>query len=96
MNIHNDYIEKLQAQLDEWDAQIKLLRAEAEKYEAEARIEYHKQVEQFDQHKQQLQQQMEALQEAGEQTWKDLQQQTDNHWDSLNQSLRSFMNQFKS
>ena len=45
------YEEKLDAQLEEWNAQIALLKARADKAKAEAKIEYYKTIEAL-QHKQ--------------------------------------------
>ncbi len=39
------YEEKLDAQLEEWNAQIALLKARADKAKAEAKIEYYKTIE---------------------------------------------------
>ena len=39
------YEEKIDAQLEEWNAQIALLKAKAEKGKAEAKIEYFKTIE---------------------------------------------------
>jgi hypothetical protein len=45
MNRKEAYQKKLQAQLDEWSAEIDKLKAKADNAEADAQIEYYKQIE---------------------------------------------------
>lgn len=44
MSIKEAYEKKLQAQLDEWNAEIDKLKAKADKTEADTRLEYYKQI----------------------------------------------------
>ena len=45
MNKKRDaYVQKLKAQLDEWNADINKLEAKADQAEVRARIEYHKRI----------------------------------------------------
>ena len=47
MDKRKAYIEKLEAQLEEWDAKIDLLKAKSKKAKAEAKIEYYNKIETF-------------------------------------------------
>ena len=44
MSMKEAYEQKQQAQLNEWDAQIKKLKAKADMAEADAQFEYYKQI----------------------------------------------------
>ena len=45
MSMIEAYVERLQAQLDEWTAEIDKLKAKADQQEAEAKIEYYENIE---------------------------------------------------
>jgi hypothetical protein len=47
MGMKEAYQKKLQAQLDEWNAEIEQLKAKADKAEAESQLEYYKKIEEL-------------------------------------------------
>ena len=47
MGLKESYEQKLQAQLDEWSAKIDNLKAKADKAEADAHLEYYKEIEEL-------------------------------------------------
>jgi hypothetical protein len=47
MSMKEAYQQRLQAQVDEWKAEMDKMKAKAEKATADARIEYHKQLEEL-------------------------------------------------
>ncbi len=47
MSMKEAYEQKLQAQLDEWRAEIDKLKAKADNAEADAQVEYYKQIEEL-------------------------------------------------
>lgn len=72
MSMKKAYEEKLQAQLDEWNAEIEKLKAKADKAEADAKIEYYEQIEKLREQQQEAQAKLNELRRAGEDAWEDL------------------------
>ncbi|HNS13758.1 MAG TPA: hypothetical protein PKM08_00360 [Syntrophorhabdaceae bacterium] len=66
------YIEKLAAQLKEWNAQIDGLMAKAEKAKADAGTEYARQIENLNQKKETATKRLEELKGKGEGAWEDI------------------------
>jgi len=75
--------EKLEAQLHEIDAQIEQWRAKWDQAEADAKIEFHEQLEDLEKQRAELQEQIEAWDNAGEDAWEDIKNAASNAWDNL-------------
>jgi len=58
--------------LDEWKAEIDKMKAKADKVDADAQLEYYKQVEDLHLKYEATQEKLEELKEAGEDAWEDL------------------------
>lgn len=90
-----DYEAKLRAQLNEWKAQINVLKAKAEKAEASLKAEYLEQVEKLQGERRSLQAKLEELEEAGDHAWADLKIGIDLAWDSLSEAVQSAVSRFR-
>jgi tellurite resistance protein len=89
------YEEKLEAQLEEWNAQIALLKARADKGKAEAKIEYYKTIEAL-QHKQdEARKKLHTLKTAGDEAWEDLKTAAENAWDEVRTAFHLAASKFK-
>lgn len=89
------YEEKLDAQLEEWDAQIALFKARADKSKAEAKIEYYKTIEAL-QHKQdEARKKLNELKTAGDEAWEDLRTGAEKAWDEIKAAFHSAASKFK-
>ena len=89
------YVRKLKAKIDEWNAEIDLLKARAKLAEAESRIKYQKQVEELKEHRDKAREKITDLQEAGEGAWKDLRVGVELAFESMSQALKSARKRFK-
>jgi chromosome segregation ATPase len=83
------YAKKVQAQLDEWDADIKKLRARAEQAEANAQIEYQKQIETLQSKRDSVKGKLADLKRASDDAWEDLKDGLESARDSLGNALKS-------
>jgi len=72
MNSKDEYVSKMQAKLEEWNTEITMLTAGADKVGAKLKNEYHKQIESLKVMQAAARQKLEVLQQAGENAWKDL------------------------
>lgn len=95
MSMKEAYEKKLQAKLDEWSADIDKLKARADSAEADAQLEYYKQIEELRSMRDDAKKKLEELQQAGDDAWEDLKAGIDSAWDSLGSSIKSAMSRFR-
>jgi len=89
------YEQKLQAQLDEWSADIDKLKAKADGAEADMQLEYYKQIEELRSLKDTAVDKLIELKDASDDTWEDLKAGIESAWDSLGNVFNSFASRFK-
>jgi len=95
MSMKEVYQQKLEAQLAEWNVAIDKLKAKADKAEAEAQIEYYKQIEDMRVKQEAARDKLTELKEAGEDAWEDLKAGLDSAWNSLGDAVKSATSRFK-
>ena len=95
MSMKEAYQQKLEAQLAEWNVEIDKLKAKADKAEAEAQIEYYKQIEDMRVKQEAAREKLTELKEAGEDAWEDLKTGLDSAWNSLGDAVKSATTRFK-
>jgi uncharacterized coiled-coil DUF342 family protein len=89
------YVQKLHAKLDEWNVEIDMLKAKADKAEADSRAEYHKQVEALREKRKDAESKITEVAEAGDGALEDLKSGVQGAWDSMEAALKSARSQFK-
>ena len=89
------YEEKLDAQLDEWNAQISLLRARADKAKAEAKIEYYKTIDALQHRQGEARTKLHELKTAGDEAWEDLKTGAEKAWDEVKSAFHDAISKFK-
>lgn len=89
MSMKKAYEQKLQAQLDGFGAEISKLQAKADQAGADARIEYHQQIEELHAMQQEAADQLSQLKASGDDAWEDLKARLDRAWTSLASSVKS-------
>jgi predicted nucleic acid-binding Zn-ribbon protein len=88
--------QKLQAQLDEWKADIAKLKAKATSDSADAQIAMKKQFADLETHVEEAQAKMAELGEASEEAWDTLKTGAESTWLSLKTAVGDAMAKFKS
>ena len=89
------YEETLDAQLDEWKAQIVLLKSRADKAKAEAKLEYYKTIEAL-QHKQdEARTKLHELKTAGDEEWEEQKTGVEKVWDDFRTTFHGAAEMFK-
>jgi chromosome segregation ATPase len=89
------YIKRLEAQFEEWRAEIDLLKAKANTAQADARIEYEKEIEELEEKQAQAKDRLEGLRAAGENSWGDLRKGLDQAWDELRDAVSQAAGRFE-
>jgi chromosome segregation ATPase len=95
MSMKKSYEKKLQSQLEEWSAEIDKLKARADAVEADAQIEYYKQIEILRDMQDDARQKLDELKGSSDDAWEDLKAGIDSAWDALHGSVKSAMSRFK-
>ncbi|MFP3983250.1 MAG: coiled coil domain-containing protein [Desulfurivibrionaceae bacterium] len=89
------YEEKLQAQLDEWKAEIDKLKAKADKAEADARIEYYKQIDELRARHEEASEKLADLKAASSDAWEDIRSGVENARVQLDNAMRNAASRFQ-
>ncbi len=94
MTKRDAYFEKLQAQMDEWNAELQKLKAQAEKATADGKIEYYEQIEKLKVHQQRAQEKMAELRQASEYAWEDMRKGMESVWVSFGEAVKTATSRF--
>jgi DNA anti-recombination protein RmuC len=89
------YVERLKAQLDDWNAQIDKLEARARQADAETRVEYEKQIEALRSRRDDMQNRLEDLRDAAGDAWRDLQKGADDAWEEIKAAFDTALTRFR-
>ena len=89
------YVQKLKAKMDEWNVEIDKLQAKADQAEAEAKIEYHEQIEDLRAKRKEVEAKIAEVQQAGEGAWEDLKQGLENSWEILKGAFAKVKSRFE-
>ena len=95
MSMKKAYEQKLQAQLDEWRAEIDRLKAKADSAKADAQIEYYKDIEELRSMQEAAANKLAQLKNVSDEAWDDLKAGIDSAWDALGNALKSAASRFK-
>jgi len=95
MSMKEAYKKKLEAQFDEWKVEIDKLKAKANKAEADAQINYHKQIENIRVKQEAVQKKLVALKDSGDEAWEDLKAGLDNAMKNLGDAIKTATSRFK-
>lgn len=88
------YQQKLQAQLDEWSADIDKLKAKARQADADAQIDYNQEIENLKAYQAQANAKLSELKSASDDAWQDLKSGTEEAWKSLQTAIKSATDRF--
>ena len=95
MSMKKEYEKKLQAQLDEWSAQIDKLKAKAEAAQADKKIEYYEEIDKLKSMKENTNKKFIEIKNASDDAWEDLKIGMDSAWNSLSDAFDSASSRFK-
>lgn len=88
------YEEKFDAQLKEWNAEIALLSAKADKTKAEAKIEYYEMIETLQGQHKEAKAKLLEIRAASEDAWEDLKEGAEKAWDEIKTSFNHANSRF--
>ncbi|MEZ5738909.1 MAG: hypothetical protein R3E68_05205 [Burkholderiaceae bacterium] len=95
MNSKESFEKTMQAQMDQWHAEMEKLKAKAAGAQADARVEYQKQID----HLQKLQQdglaKMAEFRAASDDAWRDLRVGMESAWEAMGNAMKAASSRFK-
>jgi hypothetical protein len=89
------YEEKLETQLNEWSAQIELLKAKTDNARADANIEFVKTMDALQQKRNEAASKLRGLKAAGEEAWEDLKTGAEKAWAEVKTACHDAGSRFK-
>lgn len=89
MSTKQAYVDKIQARLNEWDAEIEQLKARAAHAGAAARIASERQLDMLREEQREAQAKLDDLRAAGDDAWQDMKTGVEQAWSSLEEAARS-------
>jgi uncharacterized coiled-coil DUF342 family protein len=94
MEDKKSYLQKLAAQLQDWDTEIDELKVKAHLAKADAKDEFAKQIEDLRSKRQAMQSKLQQLQDSGDEAWDDIKTGLEKSWTELRGSFRNAMSKF--
>lgn len=88
------YEEMIDAQLEEWKAQITLLKARADKAKAEVKIEYYKTIETLQCRQNEARAKLDKLKTSGDEAWEDLKTGAEKAWADVKTAFHDATSKF--
>jgi multidrug resistance efflux pump len=95
MSTKDEFVRTMHARLDQWNAEIDALTAKADTAEANARAEYHKQLEALRGKRDHARSKLNEVESASEGAWQDLKTGVELAWESVSEAVRSATTRFK-
>jgi chromosome segregation ATPase len=89
------YQQKLEAQLNEWDARLDVLSARARKATADARISYENELEALKAKRAAAHEKLQDLGQRGETAWEDMKDGLEKAWDDMRAALDKVADRLK-
>ena len=95
MEKRDEYVEKMKAQLDQWNGEIAKWEAKADIAQAGARAEFDKRLEAVRQQREQALYQLRLMQSAAGDAWLDMMKGTDQAWASMREAFEKASSHFR-
>ncbi len=94
MNSKQAYEKKVQAQLDEWSAEMDKLKAKAEQADADAKLKLNDEIDEIQAKRKVAEEKLQELKSASDDAWDDVKRGIDAATGALGASLRSAISRF--
>lgn len=97
MSQRDVYEQKLRAKLDEWQAEIDLLRAKARSVHADANVEkeQEEEAERLEKQRDEMRERLNKMRDASDDAWDDLKDGAERAWGSISDSFEKARSRFK-
>lgn len=89
------YADKLRAEIEEWNAEIGLLRAKAKSATADTRVEYERHINDLERRRDDLDAKLEEVSRSGSGAWEDIKRGADQAWKEMSDAVKNAVNRFQ-
>jgi DNA phosphorothioation-dependent restriction protein DptG len=89
------YLEKINAQVEQYSAKLAGMRGKAAEIQADMKLEYLNQIEKLEGKRDGLKEKYEQLKESSESSWEDMKEGTENAWNELKEAVAKAAENFK-
>jgi len=83
----DEYVQKLKAQLDEWNAEARKWEQKAQEAQSHMKAEYEKQLAALNARRDEVLYQMKLMQSASQDAWQDMMKGADQAWKSMQEAF---------
>ncbi len=94
MTSRENYVKILQAQLDEWNSEINVLRVDTQRVKAETKAEFKKRIGQLHQKCETAKEKIKQIQKSNNTGWEELKDGTEEIWDGIKQLFKDTKTEF--
>ncbi len=95
MSKKDDYVASMESQIKKWDVAVDELNTKGQKYSAEARSEYEKQMKAMRANRDLAYAKLQELRAANEAAWQNMQSGMESAWNSMKTALDKASSQYK-
>ncbi len=95
MSMKDAYLQKIDAQMEEWKTEIDKMKAKADKADADAKLKYYEQIEELRTKQQAAQEKLRELRNSSEDAWEDLKAGFELARVSLGEAIKSAGSRFQ-
>lgn len=88
MSDREEYLQRLKAKLDEWNGELERLEARARTAQADAKVQYQRQLEELRQNRNEMRRRYEEMEHASEAAWEQLRAGAEDAWRTLDEAFR--------
>ena len=95
MTERDAYVQKMKAQLDEWNAEIDKLQARTQQAKGDAKLSYEQQLKSLRRQRDDAQARLTGIQDATEDAWRQFKEGADQAWSKLKDGMENAASAFK-
>ena len=95
MSTRDDYVEKMKANLDTWNASIDTLEAKAKVAGADAQTMYNEQIETLKKQSEEAGARLKEMRAASDDAWEDLRSGMETAWSTFDRAMKSAASRFR-
>lgn len=94
MSEKDAYVKKLEARIDEWNAEISKLAAKSRNLEADAALTYHKEIDGLRRRQQDVREELLKLRESSDGAWEDVKAGVQRSYEEMENAIKSAIKRF--